>query len=499
MKKLFVSFALCFCAFASGAQASSQPVAAPQETTAAPSLSLPVLYINTEGGAPIVSKEDYINATYYVDNAGLADCPALGSATAPLAMEIRGRGNYTWIGFDKKPYRIKLADKQELLGMKKSRHFALLAHADDDMAFLRNTVGFELSRRLGLAWTPDQKPVEVVLNGDYIGLYFLTETIRVDKDRVNIIEQPDSVTDPVKITGGWLVEIDNYDEDLQVRITEGNGEVLRFTYKTPELLSTEQENYLRTQMTTIDAAIYSADKQSAEWEQSVDIDTLARFYVVQEILDDAESFHGSCYLHKEQGDAKWVFGPVWDFGNSYRRSGQEYIYVNPPYGQSWIHEIAKFPHFQQKVKEVWLEFTRSQHEGLDSFIDDFINEIDLASQSSHARWKQYGNADVQKGKQQFIGMLNNRIDWLSEQWGSAQGVGDMEQQTGVWVYDNGAGFTVLAQEPLSAVSVYDVTGTLVAHISGNATRFDIPCQAGIYLLHITDRQGETYQQKALVR
>ena len=173
--------------------------------------------------------------------------------------------------------------------MNKSKHFALLAHADDQMAFLRNTVGFELSRRLGLKYTPAQQPVEVVLNGDYIGLYFLTETIRIANDRVNIVEQPDSATDASVIIGGWLVEIDNYDEASQVRITEGNGETLRFTYKSPEILSSQQERYLKSQMVATNSAIYSTDKNSETWEHYIDIDSLARFYIVQEIMDNAES------------------------------------------------------------------------------------------------------------------------------------------------------------------------------------------------------------------
>ena len=175
--------------------------------------TLPVLFINTDGGVSITSKENYVNAKYYLDPMGSENVQAIGSAQAPLDMQIRGRGNYTWVGFDKKPYRIKLADKQPLAGLNKSKHFALLAHADDNYGFMRNIVGFQLSRMIGMPWTPADTPVEVVLNGDYIGLYFLTETIRVDKDRVNIVEQPDNITNPEEITGGWLLEIDNYDSD----------------------------------------------------------------------------------------------------------------------------------------------------------------------------------------------------------------------------------------------------------------------------------------------
>ena len=207
-----------------------------------PSGTLPVLYITTENKTPVTSKDDYLNATYYLDAKGISGYQNIGSVSAPLNMEMKGRGNYSWTGFNKKPYRIKLADKQPLLGMIKSKHFTLLAHADDakdKKGYMRNAAGFELSKMIGLAWTPEAKPLEVVMNGDYIGLYFLTEHIRVDKDRVNIVEQEDEETDSQKITGGWLVEIDNYDTDPHITITEG-GDVYTMwvTYKTPEVLST---------------------------------------------------------------------------------------------------------------------------------------------------------------------------------------------------------------------------------------------------------------------
>ena len=148
--------------------------------------TLPVLYINTENSEPIISKDNYLDATCYLDALGLEGYESLGNVTSPIALQIRGRGNWTWTSFDKKPYRIKFSEKVSLLGLKKNKHFVLLAHADDGVGFLKNTVGFELSRQMKFAWTPEQRPVEVVLNGEYLGLYFLTENIRVDKNRVNI-------------------------------------------------------------------------------------------------------------------------------------------------------------------------------------------------------------------------------------------------------------------------------------------------------------------------
>lgn len=392
-------------------------------TAATYSGSLPVMFINTEGGAPVDSKENYVDATYYLDPMGVAGVEAIGTKDEPLALKIKGRGNYTWTGFDKKPYRLKLDSKAALLGMKKSKHFGLLAHADDDSGFLRNTVGFELSRRLGLAWTPAQEPIEVVLNGDYLGLYMLTELIRVDEDRVNIVEQADNETDPSLITGGWLVEIDNYDEaeEEQVRFQEGNGEVIRFTHKSPELLSDIQRNYLLNLGRRADAAIYVSDKNDTGWENIIDIDALARFYIVQEILDNAESFHGSCYWHKDLGnDTKMVFGPVWDFGNTFHRGGTRFIYDRPPYGQTWIGEIAKFPHFQEVVKQIWKEFKANEYASLDAFIDAFSSQITQAAASDYQRWPQYGVRNVQSAKNDFKQRIHDRVNWLVQQWGNAQ-------------------------------------------------------------------------------
>jgi len=393
-----------------------------QTQAASYSGTLPVLFIKTQ--APITSKEVYVQGTCYIDALGLEGYSSLGSADEPLILEIKGRGNYTWTGFEKKPYRLKFQDKVKPLGMNKSRHFTLLAHADDDLGFLRNTVGFELSRLLGLSYTPEQQPVEVVLNGSYIGLYMLTDKIRVAKKRVNIVEQADMESHPDSITGGWLVEIDNYEEEGQLRMTEGNGAKLRFTFHTPEVLSDAQFNYIKQLMTATDQAIYASNKNSTEWEQYIDMDTLARFYIVQEIMDNAESFHGSCYIHKERGsDTRLIFGPVWDFGNAFHRGFDRFVYQDPPFGQNWIGEIAKFPRFQTCVKNIWREFLGMKYSQVDGFIDDFIQQIATASKSDANRWPQYGTKDIQGRKKEFKRRLTSKVDFLRKKWG--EGVNDI--------------------------------------------------------------------------
>ncbi|MBR5327694.1 MAG: CotH kinase family protein [Paludibacteraceae bacterium] len=386
-----------------------------------PSGTLPVLYITTENKTPVTSKDYYLNATYYLDAKGIAGYENIGSASAPLNMEIKGRGNYSWTGFNKKPYRIKLADKQPLLGMIKSKHFTLLAHADDakdKKGYMRNAAGFELSKMLGIAWTPEAKPLELVMNGDYIGLYFLTEQIRVDIDRVNIVEQEDEETDAQKITGGWLVEIDNYDSDPHITIKEGGKTTMWVTYKTPEVLSSAQESYLTNQIQLLDNLIYG-DKNSDELWQHLDMDALARFYIVQEITDNYESFHGSCYLYKDMGDdQKWKFGPVWDFGSAFNRDKSQYIYQGDVWHNHWIPEICKFPAFMTRVKAIWQEFYPTRFNDIFTFTADQLTLLKTAAAVDAQRWPDYnGNADLTKRINQINERLRKNAEWLNQQWG----------------------------------------------------------------------------------
>lgn len=382
--------------------------------------TLPVLYINTENKVPITSKDDYVNATCYVNPMGVEGCPTSGTEEAPLTLSIKGRGNYTWLGFDKKPYRLKLASKEPMLGMKKSKHFVLMAGADDNLGFMRNPLGYELARRMHLAWTPDARPVEVVLNGDYIGLYFLTENVRVDADRVNVIEQDDLATEDV--TGGWLVEVDNYNTDphINVKVTD-KGQDIWITYKSPEVLSQQQETYLQQQFDAIRDAVYDKDRTSTKWEELIDVYAMARVYVVRELMQDEEGFHGSFYLHKERGnDTRWVAGPVWDFGNAYSNSNRyKFIWQNPTFECFFIDQIYQFPRFVEAVKNIFGDFYRNEYPTVNNFIDNTAATIAAAAVSDKNRWPAYGTTDINGRAATLKNYLKDKVEWLVQQWGTS--------------------------------------------------------------------------------
>lgn len=390
--------------------------------------SLPVLFINTADS--IKSKTEYVDGTYYLDNMGMRNIQSIGSADEPLPMQIRGRGNWTWTGpFEKKPYKLKLAKKQALAGMSANKHFALLAHADGDNPFFRNAAAFMMSRQLGLDFTPVQQPVELMLNGAYEGLYFLTETVRVGKDRVNITEQADMETDSLLVTGGWLIELDNARDEHQLHFsTKGtNLGWLWVTYHSPEKLSIAQQTYLRTQIETMKKAIYTTDKSSTDWEKIIDVPTLARYYLIYEVLDNPEGFLGSCFLHKDRAEEKWKFGPVWDLGNALSRAHPEddfcYNYHNGWY-PGLINEIVKFPRFQEEVLKVWNEFYPDQYIVLRHFFEWYYNYIRLAADCDRARWGY--SPTLEEQLTECLDMLEEKKNFLLSQWSTASSIANQK-------------------------------------------------------------------------
>lgn len=394
-----------------------------------PSNTLPVLHIDIENGAEVVTKDPYLNATYWLDPMGVDGIEAFGTQAEPLVLKIKGRGNYTFTGFDKKPYRLKLDAKADLCGMKKSKHFGLLAHADDSKGFLRNTIGFKVSEIVGLPWTPDMYPVEVVINGSYRGLYFLTELIRIDKDRVNITAwtDEDELGNPLEkwIEGGTLVEIDNYDEEAQIQFNNGKPDILRFTYDKSVDPGFEPDGYidwLKSSLGQVNNLILNGDRNSDDLWDLVDIDDLARFIVVQEFTDNYESFHGSCYLFREKGEGeKWHFSPVWDFGSAFQRNHPNTPFYEIGNGNMhynhWVGELLQRPALRAKVAEYWA-LLKSKRAELDDYAASFINQITSAAACDKQRWPQYGNDNLQGKLSEVKGYLNSSQSYLNNEYGS---------------------------------------------------------------------------------
>lgn len=388
------------------------------------SRTLPVLYINTTDNMPVTSRDEYLLGTYYLDAEGIDEFESIGSAENPLALQIKGRGNASW-QHPKKPYRLKLEKKAPLLGMPKNKHWVLLASYADWRCHARDYVYLKIASMMRMPWTPGIVPCELVLNGDYMGMYYLVEKIRVDKERVNIVEQSDLCANTDSITGGWLLEIDNYHEANQINMTDKNGTIIRVTYHTPQVLSNVQYNYISDLLNKTNNAINTDDKSSREFEEYIDINALARFYVVQEVVDNQEAFSGSCWFYKDYGDTtKFMFGPVWDSGSTLgsRLSldgwGPHFIYeTRVPYVTNhWIEEIAQFPRFQIALRKYWQYYRDEVYPQLQQLLFDYRHLTEQALMHDYKRWKDGSALDFDYYLPGVINALKVKHDFLKEMW-----------------------------------------------------------------------------------
>jgi len=436
-----------------------------------PTRTLPIVYVNTQNGQGISDTETQIKATVFIDSV-LAKYPSLGTKSSPLPATIKGRGNWTWSGFDKKPYKIKFNVKQKVLGMPNNRHWCLLASTDDYLGFLKNPAGFYISKALGLRWTPRMRPVELVLNGQYQGLYFLTEHVRIASNRVHIHEQADGETHPDSITGGWLVEIDNYSSPNNITFWEGNGQYVMVSLREPENLSWQQRDYIENEIYGLNEALYDFN---SDLEERLDMDEAAKYYLVQEIMDDCESYHGSCFLYKDRDSLgvadKWKFGPVWDFGNAYNMHVfswvERFIYDGPEFQQYWIGQLAQWPAFRESLSRQWYLYYHDYNPAVRAKIETLAATISQAAVRDAEVWdgslRYNNNSDMADRLSAFLAQYDWRINWLYQQWG--EGTMPEDYTTALW---NGeaseTGRKILRDGQVLIIrgdKIYDIMGRII--------------------------------------
>ena len=198
---------------------------------------LPVVYIDTENQAPIDSKETYVKANMVIKEKG--------NVLSENRLRIKGRGNATWT-YPKKPYKLKLDNKANILDMGEDKDWVLLSNYCDK-TLLRTGIAFKLSQLMNFPWTVKDRFVEVVLNGEYLGNYQLVEGIKQDSKRVDIPKD------------GYLFERDGYylQEPRYFASSRGYG----YSFKNPdpeEDLTDEQWNYIKNYMDEFESVLASA-------------------------------------------------------------------------------------------------------------------------------------------------------------------------------------------------------------------------------------------------
>ncbi len=309
---------------------------------------IPVVYLYTEGGEEITSRTDYVQGTFSMD----CSKTKAFSSLETVSMKIRGRGHSTW-KWDKKPYKIKFSEKQSLLGLAANKDWVLLANYVD-RSQIRNYLSLEMAKTLkGLDFTPTSYPVDVFLNGSYIGIYSLGEQIEAATSRVDIAEEAQGVDT------AYLLEIGGYEEGDVYGVEYFNAG----TWKNVKIKSPDTKSLTPEQISNLQAYLEAADQAvvtGGNYEAYVDMNSFLDWLILTEFTYNTDAgFYRSVYLTKE-GDGKLQFGPVWDFdlalGNlaindsayqSWATSRNGYV------GTTWTTYLYEDETFMEQFRERW--------------------------------------------------------------------------------------------------------------------------------------------------
>ena len=346
--------------------------------------------------------------------------------TEELPLEyIRGRGNFTW-QLDKKPYKLKLEKKAELLGMGKNKHWALLANRCD-YSFIRNRIVGYISERLGFEYTPKMLPVDLVINGKYAGSYYLSETVRIGGNRLDIDELTPEDEEEPEITGSYLMSMypfffrNEYDE----RNVYTTGEGVDVWFESPEFFNPQgdaegtakQLEYIKSYIDTLEGAIMSDNFKTEDgtpYTELMDIKTAADFWLVQEfVANDDAMISASNYFYKKRGD-KLYWGPLWDFDFSMGLSLTEpegFYHA----GMKWLDRLRAYEPEYQKV-------LRERPDVLDGILDDVLKEGGILDKyaaevrnSALDDEKYWGSSDMlYRDREAFDKEVEDIRDWLTK-------------------------------------------------------------------------------------
>lgn len=379
---------------------------------------LPSVFIYTDNEEPVNSKDTYVSGSIHI-----YPDESTGLTAFSDVMQIKGRGNSTW-SMPKKPYKIKLSKKGSILGMAADKEWVLLANYSDK-SLLRTAAAFETSRRFGMPYTPGGQSVDLFLNEKYEGTYFLTEQIKIAPSRVNITEMKGSDTLSEKITGGYLLEVDErLDEDLWFRTSRN----VPFTIKEPSL-NTAQFDYIRQYVQQAEDALYSNEFTDpvTGYAAYLNTETFVSWYLVNELFKNNDAvFYSSVYLFKDK-NGKLSIGPVWDFdiaAGNIDYSHCMYTYSWWVRNSLWISRLFQDPAFKARVKARWNELKQLHINTLPNYIENQAAKLNIAQGYNFKKWDILGmyiwpNAAVMgsySGEVNYLKTwLTNRIAWMDLQ------------------------------------------------------------------------------------
>lgn len=416
--------------------------------------NLPIIVIDTYGVS--ITNEPKISGSMGIIDNGQGQQNDINDPyndyNGNIGIEIRGQSSQM---FPKKSYSLETrtasGENQNvaLLGMPSENDWVLYAPYSDK-SMLRNTITFEMARKM-TGYASRTRYCEVVVNGDYKGIYVLMERIKVDNNRVDIEKLDTNEISGQSLTGGYILRVDKMDEDFNYategwlsEVTPFYPSVKRQTFqyfdpKADEIVP-QQRNYIKNFVTSAENALISNNFMSpySGYPVYFDLPSFIDFMLLSEISKEVDKYKFSTYFYKEndRDGGKLFAGPAWDFNLGYgnvnywpeglKTTGWLYQTVTNgnPDMMYWWKRLMEDPYFCDLAKTRWVDLRHNSltNAFIQQKVDSMIGEIDQAKERNFARWPILGeyvwpNYDWENNAyndevQYFQNFLYSRLEYM---------------------------------------------------------------------------------------
>lgn len=400
------------------------------------SSNLPIVKLTTVG-APIVDDPKVPVLMQIIDNG-----PGIRNDPNQTTYAYEGTIMTEWQGFTgpyypKKNYDFELVDAEgndldtTILGMPKESDWIFKAEYLDK-TLIKNSVTYEMARRMGI-YAPRTRHCEIILDGEYIGLYTLTEKVKRDKNRVDIAKLTADEISGDALTGGYIFEmnINNSPGDWNSQYLPINFETcqsnveFKHVYPNSENIQPEQADYLRNYVDTFENALKSPDFTHPEngYRKYLHVKSFIDFLIVNEYSVNYDSYGRSTYLVKEKitDGGKVKIGPPWD----YDRAMDYYV---PQSTNGWVWEITHpywpFPFWWSRMwedptyrKQLACRWTMLRQDVLknsafEALIDELKSQINEGQTRNFTVWNELGAMSYDTHIDSLKSYVTRRLEWI---------------------------------------------------------------------------------------
>ena len=457
-----------------------------------------------------------------------------------IGIEIRGRYSAS---LPQKPYGFETRDllgenlNVPLFHMPAENDWILLANYNDK-TFMRNSLSFEVFRKMG-HYAPRTQFCEVMVNGEYQGIYILTEKIKRDLGRVDISTLNPDENSGDDVSGGYIIKIDYYaDFDSWTSdyapIGYGDKKVhFVYHYPDPEGITGAQKMYIQNFIHQVETSLYSAntpDRQKKLYAL-IDINSFIDYFIVGEVSRNVDAYKKSAYFYKDKDSngGKLHAGPVWDFDWAWKNihecffgstDGSGWAYqvhkCDPwPVPPSWMERLLEDQYFTQQLNARYFSLRASHlsEASLFHYIDSVAAVLDEAQQRHYGKWPilglNVGAPEVDEQPRTYAGEVEKFKAWIAKrlQWLDGHMPGFVvtaierpEVNSGNLVFPNPAStqITIQATQPIEHYSIYTSNGVAILMNNPSASSVSVDTNSfmpGLYFVKTHHADGSQWTGK----